>query len=153
MQTKPPALASKPVYEPAPQAVRFEFWKGEVRQAGSFKIPNMTAETALDYFMMNWDRIGLVALRTPPTDGVVRLQFAGPRYQLMPGKPFDLPMDVAKAFVKDMREFFAAGGTGVRADEIAARQLHALRAYQRPHEKKLKLTDVKEMFVQMRDHA
>jgi hypothetical protein len=77
MQTKPPALASKPVYEPALQAVRFEFWKGEVRQVGSFKIPNMSAEAALDHFMMNWTQIGLAALKTPPTNGVVRLQFAG----------------------------------------------------------------------------
>jgi hypothetical protein len=29
----------------------------------------------------------------------------------MPSKPLDLPIDVAKAFIKDMRAFFAAGGT------------------------------------------
>jgi hypothetical protein len=75
MPPKPPALASKPVYEPAQQAVVFEFWKGNVRQAGSFKIPNMTAEAALDYFMANWAKIGPLAARMPPTNGEVRLRF------------------------------------------------------------------------------
>ena len=51
-----------------------------------------------------------------------------------------------------MRAFHAEKNT-VRADEIAARQLHALRAYQRPHEKKLKLTDIKEMCVQMKEQV
>jgi hypothetical protein len=78
MPSKPPALASKPVYEPALQAVVFEFWKGDVRQAGSFKISNMSAEAALDYFMVNWAKIGILAARTPPTDGEVRLRFADP---------------------------------------------------------------------------
>jgi len=71
----------------------------------------------------------------------------------MPRKPIELPPEVAKAFVKDMRVFFDAGGTGPKADEIAARQLHALRAYQGPREKKLKLTDIKRMFVEMKDHG
>ena len=66
-------------------------------------------------------------------------------------KPIELPPDVARAFVRDMRAFFAAGGTGTKADEIAARQLHALRAYQGPREKPIKLHQVKDMFVQMRD--
>jgi hypothetical protein len=46
-----------------------------------------------------------------------------------------------------MRAFFAAGGTGVKADAIAAQQLHALKQH---YSDKLKLHDVKEMFVQMR---
>jgi hypothetical protein len=46
----------------------------------------------------------------------------------MPRKPVELPTAVAKAFIKDMRAFFAAGGTGVKADGIAARQLHVLNA-------------------------
>ena len=75
MPPNPPPLASKPVYELTLQAVRFEFWKGNVKQAGSFKIPNMTAEAALDYFMVNWAKIGVVAARTPPTNGEVRLRF------------------------------------------------------------------------------
>ena len=48
---KPPALASKPTYEPALQTVFFEFWKGNLKQAGSFKVLNMTAEAALDHFI------------------------------------------------------------------------------------------------------
>jgi hypothetical protein len=71
----------------------------------------------------------------------------------MPRKPIELPPEVAKAFVRDMKAFFKAGGTGVKADGIAARQLHALRAYQGPREKPIKLHQVKEMFVQMRDQA
>ena len=38
----------------------------------------------------------------------------------------------------------------IKRDEIAARQLHALRQH---YAGKLKLTDVREMFVQMKDHA
>ena len=56
-----------------------------------------------------------------------------------------------RLFVDDKRAFFAAKGH--KADEIAARQLCALRTYQGLREKKLKLTDVKEMFRQMRDEA
>ena len=78
MPPKPPALASKPVYEAALQTVFFEFWKGNIKQAGSFKIPNMTAEAALDYFMVNWAQIGVAAGKTPPINGEVRLRFADP---------------------------------------------------------------------------
>ena len=66
----------------------------------------------------------------------------------MPSKPLELPIAIAKAFVRDMRAFFAAGGTGVKADAIAAQQLHALKQH---YNGKLRLTDVKEMFVQMKD--
>jgi hypothetical protein len=41
---------------------------------------------------------------------------------------------------------------GHKRDAIAGRQLHALKQYQRPREKALRLSDVKAMFVQMRDH-
>jgi hypothetical protein len=37
----------------------------------------------------------------------------------MPRKPIELPLEVAKAFVKDMRAFFAAGYNTIKADEIA----------------------------------
>ena len=57
-------------------------------------------------------------------------------YQAQPRKPLELPPAVARAFVRDM----------------AAQQLHALRAYQRQGEKKLRITDVKEMFLQMKEH-
>lgn len=68
----------------------------------------------------------------------------------MPSKPIELPPEVAKAFIRDMRAFFAAGGTGVKADGIAAMQLHALKER---YNGKLRITDVKEMFVQMKDQV
>jgi hypothetical protein len=48
-----------------------------------------------------------------------------------------------------MRSFHAEPNA-IKADEIAARQLHALRQH---YTGKLRLSDVKEMFGQMRDHA
>ncbi len=39
----------------------------------------------------------------------------------------------------------------IKHDEIAARQLHALQGYRRPREVKLRLSDIKELFEQMRD--
>ena len=47
----------------------------------------------------------------------------------MPSKPIELPPKVAQAFVADMRAFFAEKNT-IKADEIAAQQLHALRFLQ-----------------------
>jgi hypothetical protein len=38
-----------------------------------------------------------------------------------------------------------------KADEMAVRQLHALREHIGPQEKKLRFYDVKEIFVRMRD--
>jgi hypothetical protein len=67
-------------------------------------------------------------------------------------KHIELPPRVAQAFVRDMRAFFKAKNQ-LKQDEIAARQLHALHAFQHPREKKLRLADVKAMFLQMRDHA
>ena len=59
----------------------------------------------------------------------------------------EIPPEVAERFVRDMRAFHAEPNT-IKADGIAARQLHALRQY---YSGKLRLTDVKEMFRQMRD--
>jgi hypothetical protein len=42
----------------------------------------------------------------------------------MPSKPPDLPIEVAKAFVRDMRAFHAAKDS-LKKDEIAAKQLLA----------------------------
>jgi len=67
-------------------------------------------------------------------------------------KHIELPPKVAKAFVKDMRAFFKARNQ-LKQDEIAARQLHALWAFQSRRDKKLRLADVKEMFWQMKNHA
>jgi hypothetical protein len=65
-------------------------------------------------------------------------------------KPLDLPPAVARAFVDDMRAFFAEDNP-IRRDGIAVRQLRALREHQGPREKKLRLSDVKAMFSQMRN--
>jgi hypothetical protein len=70
----------------------------------------------------------------------------------MPRKPVEIPPAAARAFVRDMRAFHAAA-TGFEKDEVAARQLHALRGHQRPGEKKLQVVDVHEMFEAMKDHA
>ena len=64
--------------------------------------------------------------------------------------PLELPPAVARAFVRDMKAFFACGHDTIKADGIAAMQLHALRQH---YLGKLRLTDIKEMFVQMRDQA
>jgi hypothetical protein len=43
--------------------------------------------------------------------------------------------------------------TEIKVAAIAARQLHALKEHQGPREKALRLSDVKQMFQQMKDHA
>jgi hypothetical protein len=70
----------------------------------------------------------------------------------VPSKHIELPPRVAQAFVRDMRAFFKAKNQ-LKQDEIASRQLHALWAFQGSREKKLRLADVKEMFLQMKDHS
>jgi hypothetical protein len=67
----------------------------------------------------------------------------------MPRKPIELPPAVARAFVKDMRVFLAEKNA-IKRDEIAARQLHALKQH---YTGKLRLFDVKEMFLQMKGHV
>jgi hypothetical protein len=59
----------------------------------------------------------------------------------------ELPPAVARNFVRDMQACFAEKNR-IKADEIAARQLHALRQH---YAGKLRLTDVIE--IQMKDHA
>jgi hypothetical protein len=60
----------------------------------------------------------------------------------LPEGPFKLPAAVARSFVKDMRDFFAEPNP-IKQDEIAARQLHALKPH---YADKLRLHDVKQMF-------
>jgi hypothetical protein len=67
----------------------------------------------------------------------------------MPSKPIELPPGFARRFVDDMRAYFAETNL-IKRDEIAARQLHALRQL---YAGKLRLTDVTQMFLQMKDHA
>ena len=66
----------------------------------------------------------------------------------MPRKPNELPPAVARAFVKDMRAFLAEKNA-IKRDVIAARQLHALKQH---YTGKLRLSDVHEMFLEMREH-
>lgn len=63
----------------------------------------------------------------------------------------DLPIEVARAFMADMEAFFAAGGTGHKADAIAATQMHILRQYQGPREEPVDLLDIKAMFLAARN--
>jgi hypothetical protein len=60
-------------------------------------------------------------------------------------KPLDLPPDVAEAFAADMREFLVEKSLR-RRDEIAARQLRALRKHVQG---RLSPADVKAMFHQL----
>jgi hypothetical protein len=65
-------------------------------------------------------------------------------------KPIEFPPKVAKAFVQDMRAFFATTSS-LEQNEIAARQVWALNNVRRPRDKLLRITDVKRMFHEMRD--
>ena len=65
-------------------------------------------------------------------------------------KPIALPPEAAKAFVRDMKAFFKASGQ-LMQDEIAAKQAWLLKE-RLPRGTKLRTSDVKELFHQMRDH-
>jgi hypothetical protein len=67
-------------------------------------------------------------------------------------KLIELPPAIARRFVHNMRAYFAEKNA-IRRDEIAARQVHALRQYQGPRDQPLRISDVIEMFREMRDHA
>jgi hypothetical protein len=69
----------------------------------------------------------------------------------MPRKPIEIPPADARSFVEDMRAYHAAKDT-IKRDEIAARQAWLLSEHLGPRETKLRVIDVKQMFVQMRDH-
>jgi hypothetical protein len=47
----------------------------------------------------------------------------------MPSKPIELPTEVGKTFVRDMRAFHAEKSP-LKRDEIASRQIHVLSQYQ-----------------------
>ena len=63
--------------------------------------------------------------------GDLRFAIAGRNAYLrpMPRKPTELPLEVARAFVRDMRAFFAEGHDTNKAEEIAARQLWLLKQH------------------------
>jgi hypothetical protein len=67
-------------------------------------------------------------------------------------KPRDLPPEVARAFVEDTRKYFDEENP-IKREGIAVRQLRALREHQGPQEKKLRLSDVKAMFLHMRNQT
>ena len=67
-------------------------------------------------------------------------------------KQLELLAAVARAFIEDMRAYFAEENR-YKQDEIALRRLHALKEHQGPREKKLRLSDVKAMFRQMKGQA
>jgi hypothetical protein len=70
----------------------------------------------------------------------------------MPCKPIELPPEIARRFVEDTRAYFSEKN-GIKRDEIAGRQMSALRTFQGPREKPLRILDIKEMFLQMRDQV
>jgi hypothetical protein len=70
----------------------------------------------------------------------------------MPGKPIELPPEVAKAFFRDMRAFHAEKRP-IKRDEIASRQIHALRQFQGKNKRPIKLHLVKQMFEEMKGQA
>lgn len=66
-------------------------------------------------------------------------------------KQLEIPPEAAQAFVRDMRAFFKARSQ-LKQDEIAARQCSALQKYV-PRGTKLRLSNVKEMFLNLRDQV
>jgi hypothetical protein len=70
----------------------------------------------------------------------------------MPSKPIELPPGFAHRFFKDLSAYFTEENL-IKRDGIAARQLHALRQHIGPRDKKLRLSDVKEMLAQMKDNV
>ncbi len=66
-------------------------------------------------------------------------------------EPIELPPAVAKAFVRDMKAYFRAKDP-LKQDEIAALASWALKQHL-PRGTKLRITDVKELFLQMKNHA
>ncbi len=70
----------------------------------------------------------------------------------MPRKPIEIPPAAARSFANDMRAYHATNDS-TKKDEIAARQAWLLSEHLGPHEKKLRVIDVREMFAQMKDHS
>ena len=70
----------------------------------------------------------------------------------MPRKPIEIPPAAARSFVKDMRAYHATNNS-IKKDEIAARQAWLLSEHLGPREKPLRLSNVIEMFVQMKDNV
>jgi hypothetical protein len=75
-----------------------------------------------------------------------------PHIEEMSRRELELPPDVARDFVRDVRSFHAEKSP-IKRDEIAIRQLVILNEYLGRRERPLRVIDVKEMFVQMRDEV
>jgi len=63
-------------------------------------------------------------------------------------RPVDLPPEVARAFVRDMEAYFAEPDP-IKKDLIAVLQLRSLQDHWKG---KLRLDDVRRMFLEMREH-
>jgi hypothetical protein len=63
-------------------------------------------------------------------------------------KAIELPPEVARRFLEDMRAFYAEKNP-IKRDEIAGRQMSALMEYQGPREKPVRIPDIMEMFREM----
>lgn len=63
-------------------------------------------------------------------------------------RDIDLPPEVARAFVEDMKAYFAEENPVLR-DQIAVLQMRSLQAH---YKGKLRLDDVRRMFREMRAH-
>ena len=70
----------------------------------------------------------------------------------MSQKPLDLPMQVAKAFVKDTRAYRAKPNT-IKRDEDRRATAAAFRQFNMPRANKLQTHDVKEMSEAMKEQA
>jgi hypothetical protein len=60
---------------------------------------------------------------------LIRVRWSETLYPAHVSKALELPPEVTRAFVRDMRAFFAPGGTGIKADSIATMRLHALKQH------------------------
>ena len=69
----------------------------------------------------------------------------------MPQKP-PRPTDAGRQVLRKGQAYFAEPNA-IRRDEIASRQLQALRQYPPRYWKKLRITNVIEMFQEMRDQV
>jgi hypothetical protein len=67
-------------------------------------------------------------------------------------RPIEIPPAATRSFAKDLRLYHATKDT-IKRDEIAARQAWLLNQHLGPREKQLRLIDVREMFVQLKDQA
>jgi hypothetical protein len=70
----------------------------------------------------------------------------------MPRKPIELPPEVARSFVTDMRAYFAEKNA-IKRDEIVAPQMSVLQQHQAPREKPMRIPDIMEMVREMKDQA